>query len=61
MEHPYHSFEQAPHDKERDSDKGSDISDMCYMVEGDDSLEVNSDFELNNDDEMPYDELTLLC
>ena len=29
--------------------------------QGDDSFEVNSEFELDEDDEMPYDDLTLLC
>jgi len=34
---------------------------MCYMVQRDDPLEVNSDSELDNDDEMPYDELVMFC
>ena len=29
-----------------DSDDGSDASDICYMVQGDNLLEVNSEFEL---------------
>ena len=30
---------------------------MCYMILGDGLLEVNSDSELDNDDEMPYNEM----
>ena len=51
--------EQTPHDKKSDLDQGSDTSNMCYMVQGDDSLKVNSDSEL--DEDMPYEELALLC
>ena len=42
-------------------DEGSDISDMYNMVQRDDPLEVNSDSELDNDDEMSCNELALLC
>ena len=48
--------EQTPHDKESDSDQGSDTFNMCYMVQGDDPLEVNSDSEPDEDIEMSYDE-----
>ena len=34
---------------------------MCYMIQGDDLLEINSDSELDNDDEMPYNEVALFC
>ena len=42
-----------------DSDEGSDASNTCYMVQRDDPLEVNSESELDEDVDMPYDEL--LC
>ena len=32
---------------------------MCYMVQGDDPLEVNFESELDENVEIPYDELTL--
>jgi len=48
-----------PNDKERDSDEGSDTSNMCYMIQGDDPLEINSDSEIDEDDKMSYDELAL--
>ena len=32
---------------------------MCYMVQGDDPLEVNSDSELDDDVDMTYDELAM--
>ena len=35
-----------------DSDDGSDASDLCYMVQGDSPLEVNSEFELDEDVDM---------
>ena len=44
-----------------DSDDGSDASNMCYMVQGDDPLEVNSESELEEDIDMPYDELVFFC
>ena len=34
---------------------------MCYMVQGDDPLEVNSESELDEHDNMSYDDLALLC
>ena len=43
-----------------DSDVGSNTSNMCYMVQGDDPLEVNFEFELEEDIDMPYDELASL-
>ena len=43
-----------------DSDVGSDISNMCYMVQGDNPLEVNTESELDDED-MSYDELTSFC
>ena len=39
----------------------SDTSNMCYMVQGDDPLEVKSDSELDDDVDISYDELALLC
>ena len=44
-----------------DSDDEGAISSMCYMVQGNDPLEVNFDSELDEDDEMPCDELALFC
>ena len=44
---------------ERDSDQRSNTSDMCYMVQRDDPLEVNSESELDEDDTMSYDDLTM--
>jgi len=44
-----------------DSDDGSDASNICYMVQGDDPLEVNSESELEEDIDMPYDELASFC
>ena len=49
--------EQMQYYKEIDLDEGSDASNMCYMVQGDDTLEVNSDFEVDDDNEVPYDDL----
>ena len=34
---------------------------MCYMVQGDDPLEVNSDSKFDEDIDMSYDDLALLC
>ena len=34
--------EQMSYDKERDSDEGNDTSNICYMVQRDDPLEVKS-------------------
>ena len=53
--------EQMPYDKESDSDNRSDAFNMCYMFQGEDPLEVNSDSELDEDVDMPYDELALFC
>ena len=44
-----------------DSDDGSDASNICYIVQGDDPLELNSEFELEEDIDMPYDELASFC
>ena len=44
-----------------DSDVGSDASNTCYMVQGDDPLEINSDSELDDDVDMLYDELAMFC
>ena len=35
--------EQTPNEKESDLEDESDASNMCYMVQGDNSLEVNSE------------------
>jgi len=51
--------EQTPNEKESDSDDGSDASNMCYMVLGDDPLEVNSESKVDGDVDMPHDELAM--
>ena len=43
-----------------DSDVGSDVSNKCYMVQGDNPLEVNTESELDDED-MSYDELASFC
>ena len=53
--------EQTQIDKECDSDDESATSNMCYMVQGDDHLEVNSDSEFDKDVDISYDKLALLC
>jgi len=40
-----------------DSDDESDASNLCYMVQGDNPLEVNSESELDEDVDMSYDDL----
>ena len=42
-------------------DNGSDASNICYMVQGDNPLEVNSESELDEDVDMSYDELASFC
>ena len=44
-----------------DLDDGNDVSNLCYMVQGDNPLEVNSESELDEDVDMSYDELALFC
>ena len=44
-----------------DSNDGSDAFNMGYMVQGDDLLEVNFKYELEEDIDMPYDELASFC
>ena len=53
--------EQMQNDKESDSDKGSNTSNMCYMVQEDDPLEVNFNSELDEKVDVPYDDLALFC
>ena len=43
-----------------DSDDGSDASNICYMVKGI-TPGVNSESDLDEDVDMPYDELALIC
>jgi len=43
-----------------DSDVGSDTSNVCYMVQGDNPLEVTSESE-DEDVNMSYDELNTFC
>ena len=40
-----------------DSDVGSDVSNKCYMVQGDNPLEVTTESEVDEDNDMSYDEL----
>ena len=45
-----------------DSDVGSEASNVCYMVQGDNPLEVNTESELDDEDNnMSYDELSTFC
>ena len=44
-----------------DSDDASDASNICYMVQGDNPLEVNSESELEEDVDMSYNELASFC
>ena len=44
-----------------DSDVGSEASNVCYMVQGDNPLEVNSQSELEEDVDISYDELESFC
>ena len=44
-----------------DSDVGSDASNVCYMVQGDNLLEVNTESEVEEDVDMSYDELESFC
>jgi len=43
-----------------DSDVGSDTSNKCYMVQGDNPLEVTTESEVDDND-MSYDELSTFC
>ena len=43
------------------SDDGSDASNMCFMVQGNDPLEINFESELEEDIDMPYEELATFC
>ena len=43
-----------------DSDVGSDTSNLCYMVQGDNPLEITTESEVEEND-MSYDELTSFC
>jgi len=42
-------------------DDGSDTSNTCYIVQGDDPLEVYFESELEEDIDKPYDELASFC
>ena len=44
--------EQTQYYKESNLDEGSVTSNICYMVQGDDPLEVNSDSEFDEDVDM---------
>ena len=46
--------EQIPNDMEIDSDQISDMSDMCYMVQGDDPLAVKFESDLDRDSVSAY-------
>ena len=43
-----------------DSDVGSDVSNKCYMVQGDNPLEVTTESE-DEDNNMSYEELSTFC
>ena len=44
-----------------DSDDGSDASNMCYIVQGNNPLELNSESEIDEDVDMSYDDLASFC
>ena len=44
-----------------DSDVGSDASNVCYMVQEDNPLEVTTESEVDEDVDMSYDELESFC
>ena len=44
-----------------DSDVGSDASNVCYMVQGDNPLEVTTESEVDEDVDMSYNELASFC
>ena len=44
-----------------DSDVGSDASNVCYMVQGDNPLDVTTESEVEEDVDMSYDEFTSFC
>ena len=52
---------QCLHVSGSDSDVGSDASNVCYMVQGDNPLEVTTESEVDEDVDMSYDELTSFC
>ena len=41
------------------SDDGSDASNLCYMVQEDNPLEITTESEVEEDVDMSYDELNL--
>ena len=53
--------EKTTNEKENDSEEEGDTSDMCFMLQGNDSLDVNSEFDFDEDDKIPYDELAMFC
>ena len=53
--------EQMTCDKESDSDERSTTSNMCYMVQGDDPLEINFESQLEEDIDMSHVELASFC
>jgi len=53
--------EQEQYYARSNSDDGSDASNLCYMVQGDNPLEVNSESELEEDVDMSYNELASFC
>ena len=44
-----------------DSESEVDSTNMCFMVQGDDPLEVNSESNLEEHEQLPYDDLALCC
>jgi len=44
-----------------DSDVGSDTSNLCYMVQGDNPFEVTTESEVDEDNDMSYDEIFTFC
>ena len=44
-------------DSDSESKREEDSTHICFMVQGDDSLEVNSESDFDEDDKLSYDDL----
>ena len=54
-------YEQTSNDKERDSREESDTFSICFMAQGDDPLEVNSESDFDESENISYDDLAMFC
>ena len=48
-------------DLNNESEREDDSVHMCFMVQGDDPFEVNSESDLTEDDKLLYDDLVKYC